>query len=67
VLDLGPKGGNKGGRVVAEGMPEQVAEEPRSHTGHYLKPLLQVARAEAALTKKKTRASTSMRAQGAAE
>ncbi|MFN3943407.1 MAG: excinuclease ABC subunit UvrA [Allosphingosinicella sp.] len=40
VLDLGPEGGDKGGEVVAEGTPEQVAQEPRSYTGHYLAPLL---------------------------
>ena len=28
------------GEIVASGTPEQVAEEPRSHTGHYLKPML---------------------------
>ena len=33
VLDLGPEGGDKGGEVVAEGTPEQVAEEARSYTG----------------------------------
>ncbi|HEX8365024.1 MAG TPA: excinuclease ABC subunit UvrA [Allosphingosinicella sp.] len=40
VLDLGPEGGDKGGEVVAEGTPEQVAKEPRSYTGGYLKELL---------------------------
>jgi excinuclease ABC subunit A len=40
ILDLGPEGGVKGGELVAEGTPEQVAENPRSYTGHYLKPLL---------------------------
>ena len=40
VLDLGPEGGDKGGEVVAEGTPEQVAAEPRSYTGGYLKELL---------------------------
>jgi excinuclease ABC subunit A len=40
VLDLGPEGGDKGGEIVAEGTPEQVAKEPRSYTGHYLAPLL---------------------------
>ena len=40
VLDLGPEGGDKGGEVVAEGTPEQVADEPRSYTGGYLKQLL---------------------------
>jgi excinuclease ABC subunit A len=40
VIDLGPEGGDKGGEIVAEGTPEQVAKEPRSYTGHYLAPLL---------------------------
>ncbi|TFI56360.1 excinuclease ABC subunit UvrA [Sphingomonas parva] len=40
VLDLGPEGGDKGGEIVAEGTPEEVVKEPRSYTGHYLKPLL---------------------------
>ncbi|KQX21600.1 MULTISPECIES: excinuclease ABC subunit UvrA [unclassified Sphingomonas] len=40
VLDLGPEGGVRGGEIVAEGTPEQVAKEPRSYTGSYLKPLL---------------------------
>ncbi len=40
IIDLGPDGGNGGGRVVAAGTPEQVAMVPESHTGHYLKPYL---------------------------
>ena len=36
ILDLGPAGGSGGGRIVAEGTPEQVATSPASHTGHYL-------------------------------
>ena len=40
IIDLGPEGGDKGGEIVATGTPEQVANEPRSYTGHYLKPLL---------------------------
>ena len=48
VIDLGPEGGDKGGEIVAEGTPEQVAEEPRSYTGAYLKPLLKGARAKVA-------------------
>jgi len=44
VLDLGPEGGDGGGRIVVEGTPERVAKEPASHTGNYLAPLLDVAR-----------------------
>ena len=36
VIDLGPEGGEEGGRVVAVGTPEQVARTPGSHTGRYL-------------------------------
>jgi len=41
VIDMGPEGGSGGGMVVATGTPEQVANNEQSHTGHYLKPLLQ--------------------------
>ncbi|WP_423603859.1 excinuclease ABC subunit UvrA [Sphingomonas sp. MS122] len=41
ILDLGPEGGVKGGEIVAEGTPEQVAKAPRSYTGTYLAPLLE--------------------------
>ncbi len=40
ILDLGPEGGDKGGEIVAEGTPEDVAEEKRSYTGAYLKDIL---------------------------
>jgi excinuclease ABC subunit A len=40
IVDLGPEGGFKGGKIIACGTPEQVAEMPQSHTGHFLKPLL---------------------------
>ena len=40
VIDLGPEGGYKGGRLIASGTPEQVAENPDSFTGHYLKRIL---------------------------
>ncbi|MEP7013739.1 MAG: ATP-binding cassette domain-containing protein, partial [Acidobacteriota bacterium] len=40
VIDLGPEGGEKGGRILAAGTPEQVAEVEESFTGRYLKPLL---------------------------
>ena len=36
VIDLGPEGGDEGGRVVAAGTPEQVARNQQSHTGKYL-------------------------------
>ena len=40
VIDLGPLGGSGGGMVVAEGPPEHIASVEASHTGYYLKPLL---------------------------
>jgi excinuclease ABC subunit A len=40
TIDLGPEGGNKGGELVAVGTPEQVAKNPKSHTGKYLKQVL---------------------------
>lgn len=40
IIDLGPEGGSRGGRVIAEGTPEQVALCEESHTGRYLKALL---------------------------
>jgi excinuclease ABC subunit A len=40
VVDMGPEGGDAGGSVVAEGMPEQIARNERSHTGRYLKDVL---------------------------
>ncbi|MGI9626544.1 MAG: excinuclease ABC subunit UvrA [Longimicrobiales bacterium] len=44
IIDLGPEGGDGGGRIVVEGTPERVAEQPGSYTGEYLAPLLGVAR-----------------------
>ncbi len=40
IIDLGPEGGNEGGRVVAQGAPEEVANHPESHTGRFLKKYL---------------------------
>ncbi len=40
IIDLGPEGGDAGGRIVAEGTPEQVAAHPASHTGRYLRRVL---------------------------
>ena len=41
IIDLGPEGGDMGGEIVALGTPEQVAENEKSFTGQYLKPLLE--------------------------
>ena len=40
LVDMGPEGGSRGGMVIAEGTPEQVAGDPVSHTGRFLAPLL---------------------------
>ncbi len=40
VIDLGPEGGAGGGQVVAEGTPEKIARNKRSHTGRFLRTLL---------------------------
>jgi excinuclease ABC subunit A len=45
LIDIGPEGGDGGGRIVATGTPEEVAEIETSHTGRYLKPLLERAKA----------------------
>jgi excinuclease ABC subunit A len=58
VLDLGPEGGEGGGRIVAQGTPEQVAAVPESHTGRFLAPILarEGAVAEPLLVRKRRRA-----------
>ena len=40
IIDIGPEGGDKGGTVVACGTPEEVAENPNSYTGKYIKMML---------------------------
>jgi excinuclease ABC subunit A len=70
VIDLGPEGGDKGGEIVAEGTPEQVAKVARSYTGGYLGPLLakSASATQPALAKLgKARARTSKREREAAE
>jgi excinuclease ABC subunit A len=65
LIDIGPEGGTGGGRIVAEGTPEDIAGNPASHTGRFLAPLLKAAPAStepvakpARRTPKKTEAST---------
>ncbi|UXU75222.1 MULTISPECIES: excinuclease ABC subunit UvrA [unclassified Paracoccus (in: a-proteobacteria)] len=48
IIDIGPEGGDGGGRIVATGTPEQVAMVAESHTGRYLAPMLAAARSRAA-------------------
>ena len=47
VIDLGPEGGDEGGRVVAAGTPEQIAKHDASYTGRYLRAVLASGRANA--------------------
>jgi excinuclease ABC subunit A len=55
VIDLGPEGGEAGGRLLAEGTPEEIAAAPESYTGQYLRNLLTVERAPAAKKRKARR------------
>ncbi|WP_202389177.1 excinuclease ABC subunit UvrA [Qipengyuania oceanensis] len=64
ILDLGPDGGVRGGEIVAQGTPEEVAREPRSFTGQYLQPML--AKAKPAKAKPAT-ASDKARSSGKAK
>jgi excinuclease ABC subunit A len=41
LIDLGPQGGARGGQIIAEGTPEEVARVAESYTGQYLKPVLE--------------------------
>jgi len=41
VIDLGPEGGDRGGTIVAQGTPEQVAQVEASYTGRFLRTALQ--------------------------
>ena len=54
VVDLGPEGGDGGGRIVAAGTPEQVAQVAGSHTGRYLAPVLEAATSAAGKRNNKT-------------
>ncbi len=40
VVDLGPEGGSRGGTIVAQGTPEEIAQVPESHTGRFLARIL---------------------------
>jgi excinuclease ABC subunit A len=47
IIDLGPEGGHRGGRILACGTPEEIARHPDSHTGAFLAPLLGIRRRKA--------------------
>jgi excinuclease ABC subunit A len=40
IIDMGPEGGDKGGEIIAQGSPEDIAKSPKSFTGQYLKSIL---------------------------
>ncbi len=48
IIDLGPEGGDRGGQILVTGTPEEVASFKASYTGHYLLPILEKARSNAA-------------------
>ena len=54
LIDIGPEGGAGGGRLLAQGTPEEVAACPESATGQFLKPLLANVKRQAATRKKRT-------------
>jgi len=41
IIDMGPEGGDKGGTVIAQGTPEEVAANPVSYTGHYIQKMIE--------------------------
>jgi len=47
IIDLGPEGGDRGGTIVGAGTPEEIAQNPKSYTGQYLKKILEKAIVEA--------------------
>ncbi len=58
LVDLGPEGGSGGGEIIATGTPEEVANNPKSHTGHFLKPMLQSKKKSKKTTRHKKTATT---------
>ena len=50
VIDLGPEGGERGGRIVAAGTPEDIARVAESHTGQYLRQALTFTNVRSILT-----------------
>ena len=61
ITDLGPEGGDRGGMVIAKGMPEDIAKEKKSYTGAYIKEILErnksqvTTKTEAKTTKEKNK------------
>ena len=54
VIDLGPEGGDRGGNIVATGTPEEIASNPASFTGRYLRDVLLDARAHGRMAADRT-------------
>lgn len=50
IIDLGPEGGHMGGQIIGEGAPEQIAALPKSHTGKFLKEVLERTKTKAGIT-----------------
>jgi excinuclease ABC subunit A len=68
IIDMGPAGGSRGGTVVAEGTPEEVAAVPESYTGQFLQPLLGGAgRSATAKAARSARTAKTAKATGAAK
>ena len=63
IVDMGPEGGSRGGTVVAEGTPEEVAADPASYTGQFLRPLLDGREATAAQAPRRKKAARQERRQ----
>ncbi|GAB1259233.1 excinuclease ABC subunit UvrA [Aurantivibrio plasticivorans] len=61
IVDLGPEGGSGGGKIIGTGTPEDVASLEHSHTGHFLKPLLEKHATKGKARKTKTPTKTSGR------
>jgi excinuclease ABC subunit A len=52
LIDLGPEGGDKGGEILCVGTPEDIADNSNSHTGRFLKPLLEIQKLNAETQKR---------------
>jgi excinuclease ABC subunit A len=64
LVDMGPEGGNRGGLVVAEGTPEEVAANRDSYTGQFLRPLLEASPAKQPPKKRASRSRAKAKAAG---
>ncbi len=53
IIDMGPEGGHRGGQIIAQGTPEEVAQNPASHTGRFLAKMLEAPKSKPAKTVKR--------------